>query len=346
MNVYKIDPLRDPRWTALVKRHPDASAFHTPGWLEALHRAYGYSPVVFTSSPPGTELTNGVVFCHISSWMTGRRLVSLPFSDHCEPLADSPDELDSLLGSLESDSKRECWKYIEIRPINARIGEQTGFVPRQIFCLHKLDLRPPLSELFRRFHKDSVQRKVRRAEREGLAYEEGRSESLLHGFFHLFLQTRRRHKLPPQPVDWFRNLLDCLGDQCKIRVASKDGRAIAGMLTLSYKQSMVYKYGCSDERFHNLGAMAFLFWKAIQDAKREGFLEFDMGRTDLDNPGLITFKEHWSTTRSTLTYWRCPGGASSIADTDRKMRIAKSLFARLPDGLLAASGRLLYRHIG
>jgi len=38
----------------------------------------------------------------------------------------------------------------------------------------------------------------------------------------------------------------------KIRVASKDGRPIASILTLSWKDIMVYEYGCSDERFHNL----------------------------------------------------------------------------------------------
>jgi hypothetical protein len=33
-------------------------------------------------------------------------------------------------------------------------------------------------------------------------------------------------------VRWFRNLIVCWGDKVKIRVASKDGRAIAGILTL------------------------------------------------------------------------------------------------------------------
>lgn len=88
--------------------------------------------------------------------------------------------------------------------------------------------------------------------------EEGRSEILLDKFYDLLLLMRRQHQFPPQPRDWFRNLFACLGEQIKIGVASKDGQPIASILTLSYKGSLVYKYGCSDARFHNLGGMSFL----------------------------------------------------------------------------------------
>src|SRR2546422_2910875 len=56
--------------------------------------------------------------------------------------------------------------------------------------------------------------------------------------------------------------------QLKIRIVSKDGQSIAGILTLSYKRALVYKYGCSDARFHILGGMPLLFWKTIQEGKR------------------------------------------------------------------------------
>src|SRR5262245_16729458 len=107
MNVYEIDPLRDPRWQALIEKHPCASVFHSLGWLEALRRTYGYDPVVFSTCPPeATELTNGLVFCRVKSWLTGWRLVSLPFSDHCEPLVSSPDELTCLVAHVQNSVDR------------------------------------------------------------------------------------------------------------------------------------------------------------------------------------------------------------------------------------------------
>src|SRR5262245_8974230 len=94
--VSSFDPLSDPRWNDLLAWHPTASAFHTPAWLWALRRSYGYQPVAYTTSAPGVPLGDGMVFCRVESWLTGRRLVSLPFSDHCTPLVERPAPLAQL----------------------------------------------------------------------------------------------------------------------------------------------------------------------------------------------------------------------------------------------------------
>src|SRR5437870_3042075 len=74
-----------------------------------------------------------------------------------------------------------------------------GLEPAEAFYFHTVDLLPKQDEIFRRFHKDSIQRKIRRAERERLTYEEGRSDALLENFYQLLLRTRRRQSLPPHP---------------------------------------------------------------------------------------------------------------------------------------------------
>src|ERR1035441_8450227 len=176
--VYEIDPLRDPRWAALVENHPRSSVFHTTKWLKALHAVYGYEPVAVTTSTPEARLTNGLVFCRIKSWLTGRRFVSLPFSDHCEILADSSDQLDAMLMRLKLDHEKWASQYIEIRPVSQRPGRNTGLEESLTYQFHRLDLRRSAEELFHDFHKDCIKRKIRRAEREALKYEAGNSEAL------------------------------------------------------------------------------------------------------------------------------------------------------------------------
>src|SRR5213594_1479598 len=105
--AHRIDPLADPRWVEFVERHPRASVFHTPGWLETLRRTYGYEPVAYTTASPGAELTNGVVLCRVASRITGRRMVSLPFSDHCEPLVEGPEERKELFSYLRRFVERD-----------------------------------------------------------------------------------------------------------------------------------------------------------------------------------------------------------------------------------------------
>src|SRR5690242_12893147 len=86
--VLAINPLVDDRWPEFIGRHPNASVFHSRGWLSALQSTYGYEPLAFTTSAPSEELKNALLFCVVRSWLTGSRLVSLPFSDHCDPLVE------------------------------------------------------------------------------------------------------------------------------------------------------------------------------------------------------------------------------------------------------------------
>jgi len=341
-----VDPFSDRRWDDLVARHPNASVFHQCGWLEALHRTYGYEPFVLTSAPPGAPLQDGIALCKVSSWLTGTRLVSLPFADHCEPLWNTHGESADFSQWLRAEADRRHAKYVEVRPLSPLVPTGESLWPSQSYCFHELDIRPAESELFARLHKDSIQRKIRRAEREQLTCESGRSNGLQDEFYHLLLFTRRRHRLPPQPRAWFRNLIECMGERALIRVARKNGRAIAAILTLRHSSTVVYKYGCSDERFHQFGAMPLLFWRMIQESKASGAETIDFGRSDTDNEGLITFKDHWGTTRKTLTYYRHPAPKPVKSGSSSDSRGVRQIFAFLPDSFLSLAGRLLYRHMG
>jgi len=344
-NVCEIDPLSDSRWESLVNSHPQASVFHSTSWLRALQTAYGYEPVVMTTCSRGTDLTNGLVSCRVKSWLTGRRLVSLPFSDHCDPLASNSAEVDDLLFNMKEQVDVGKWRYVEIRPTSYEPGVRTGLHKSLTYRIHRLDLRKSKQELFNNFHKSCVQRKIRRAEREKLRYEEGKSENLLKKFHKLLVATRRRKCLPPQPLSWFRPLIDAFGDNLKIRVAYKDDLPIASILTLSHKKSIVYKYGASDPRFHRFGGMALLFWNTIQGAKDEGIEELELGRSDNDNLGLISFKEHWGAVGKPLNYWAYPHSPPVIPGSwDRAF--LRQIVPILSDPILKTVGKLLYRHIG
>jgi CelD/BcsL family acetyltransferase involved in cellulose biosynthesis len=346
--VSVLDPLADMRWDDLLERHPRASVFHSRGWLETLKRTYGYEPIALTTTRQG-PLENGLVLCRIRTWLR-RRLVSLPFTDHCEPLVDASDALSAMLEFLTTGMQKRRWRSFELRPRNGALlaGAARGFRVAEgtSYCLHTLNLAQPEERIFKGFHHSSTQRAIRRAEREGLSYEAGTSEGLLSSFYGLLRQTRRRHGLPPQPLAWFRNLSACLRGGLAIHLASKDGRPVAGILTLSLGKTMVYKYGGSDAEYHRLGGVPFVFWRAIQGAKARGIVELDLGRSDLSQPGLITFKDHLGATRSTLTYYTCPEKRISASHDGLLARAARSVVGHLPDAALDLTGRLLYKHLG
>ena len=327
-----------------MARHPRASAFHRRGWLEALNKTYGYKPFVLTSAAPVEPLKDGIVVCRIKSWLTGTRLVSLPFADHCDPLFSDSGNATLLASMVEECGVQHC-KYVEMRPLlEASPGDR--FQATKLYCFHELDLSPSVEQLFKSLHKDSIQRKIRRAEKEQLAYEVGRSEEFIAAFYRLTLLTRRRHHLPPQPIGWFRNLAREMGDALQVRLARKDGAAIAALLTLRHQGKIIYKYGCSDGAYHQLGGMPFLFWKLIEEGKATGAESIDFGRSEMENEGLIAFKDKFGTTKRTLTYYRYPQTRKEPAHDWGDSGLARRMFAMLPDGVLSAAGKVLYRHIG
>ena len=346
-----ISPLDDHRWDEFINNHPLSSVFHTRAWLTALQRTYGYQPVALASASPDASLQNGIVFCRVDSWITGRRLVSVPFADHCAPLIADPAQLSTFIANLKESLPEPGLKYLELRPRIELPAANSAFSSVHSYCLHELDLSPPLETLFQNFHKDSIQRKIRRAEKERLTYDEGRSQDLVEIFYRLLVKTRQRHGLPPQPIEWFHNLTQAFGEALKIRVAFSAGRAIAAILTLQYKDTLVYKYGASDVRFSASGGTQLLFWESIQEAKRRGLRRFDLGRSDWSNSGLITFKKRWGASAAKLAYFRMPVSSTAMPDPlsgdgDWLRQRLKHFLQLVPRPALRWIGRRIYRHIG
>ena len=49
--------------------------------------------------------------------------MSLPFSDHCDPLCDESEELKFLIRYLQTALAHQGWNYLEFRPIHPDFGE-------------------------------------------------------------------------------------------------------------------------------------------------------------------------------------------------------------------------------
>jgi lipid II:glycine glycyltransferase (peptidoglycan interpeptide bridge formation enzyme) len=184
-----------------------------------------------------------------------------------------------------------------------------------------------------------------------LIYTEGRSQDLVEIFYGLQVETRRRHGLPPQPLQWFHNLTQAFGDALKIRVAFSGDKAVAAILTLQHKDTLVYKYGASDARFSALAGTHLLLWESIKEAKRQGLRCFDLGRSDWSNGGLITFKKRWGAAASELKYFRLSTSHAatlkipSLDEGGWGLSPLKRVLQHAPRPMLRWIGERLYRHI-
>ena len=237
-----------------------------------------------------------------------------------------------------------------MRPIALDNGEAlagTEFGQGNRYFLHRLDIQPSLESLFSGFHKSCVQRVIKRAQKGAVHTVSGNTPELLRIFYRLMVQTRRRHLLPPQPYGWFESLARNLGDRLRIRAALLGDRPISAILTLTHRDTIVYKYGCSDDNYFNQGGIFLLFWEMIQDAQSAGLKELDLGRSDLDGPGLVQFKDRWGAGRTEMIYYRSPGRTDSGHSSPLKnLGFLRKGLGLLPDSALILIGKALYRHTG
>ena len=92
----------------------------------------------------------------------------------------------------------------------------------------------------------------------------------------------------------------------------------------------------------NWAALHLLYWRSIEDAKRQGLEAFDLGRSDADQPGLITFKGRWGAAQSKIIYARyaAPGAKPGLLEPIGRWKVnyAKRIFAYAPKTLLSVVG--------
>lgn len=347
MNVQILNPLDIPNWDSLVVRLPGYGFFHTSAWCRVLAESYGYEPVYFTVWH-GEELRAVLPMMGVESIWTGRRGVSLPFSDCCDPLLLDEADFTPLLHAAQDFGRERGWKFIELRGAPSSLPNQKS---SNAYLGHHLDLSRNI-EVLEKGLRDSTRRNIRKAQKSGVKTEIGRSEEAILAFYRLNCMTRQRHGLPPQPLHFFKKFLEYVLNYGlgSIVLARFEGKIIAAAVFVQTGNggTVLYKYGASDKRHQELRANNLVMWEAIKWYAEQGFGAMLMGRTDLDHDGLRQFKTGWNTEEYSINYYRYDLRSAAFTNgaTATGGSFETKILQRTPLPILRMMGRMLYRHFG
>lgn len=338
-----IDPIADPDWLAFVEGSPQAEIFHHPRWLELLRAQYGYR-IQACCLANGNGIEAGIPVARIESRLTGRRLVSLPFSDVCSPAigagagAGALDELGRALAEEARSSKLGL-------TVHAPLPGAPEAIVQPRFVRHLLELGADPSEIEASYAKQ-IKRGIKKAEREGLRVERHGDRSALDAFYALHLETRRRLGVPTQPKGFIRRFEELFdADLGFVALVLDDSEPIAAAVFLTHNGTATYKYGASDAGKLGKRPNNLLFAEMIRWACEAGFHTLDFGRTDLDNEGLRSFKRSWGAREESLSYTYLGEGEPSLEPTLRD-RVMSATIRRSPAAVGRLAGAALYRHFG
>jgi len=343
MNLEIINPIEYPDWDNLLIRNGDFSFFHSAAWAKVLKESYGYDPVYFVSIEAG-RLSLLMPFMNIVSPLTGRRGVSLPFTDRCAPFFLRKELLGDAVERATGYSKKAGWKYIEWRDADYF---PEGPYPWEVYYTHDLNLMRTESELFTSL-KDSNRRNINKAIKEGVSIKIDRSLSSLKSFYRLNCLTRKRHGLPPQPFFFFKKVFDSVISKGYGIVVSAfhSNTMIAASVFFHFGVKVMFKYGASDMKYQNLRPNNLIMWEAIKWYRNHGYETLNFGRTELDNHGLLHFKRLWGAIESPLKYYRYDCKKKVYLQNIQRMDFQIKIFSLTPASILRILGRLFYKHIG
>ncbi len=334
--------LTDPRWLAFVQSQPEATIFHHPAWANLLAESYGYRPFALIQTDVDGSIEAGLPMMEVRSSITGRRFVSLPFTDYCQPLARNAEGLAWLTANLSGWQQSTRARRIEIR---GEVLRMAGAYLSPVGVRHLLTLETDSDQVFRRFKRTQVQQPIQKAQRDGVQARISRSPDDLAIFYRLHWQTRQRVGTPVQPKRFMARLWTSLIESGLgfVVLAHNDSQPIAGAVFLTWNRTLIYKYSASDPAHWKLRPNNLVLWTAIQWGCEHGYHLFDFGKTDLDNQGLRDFKSGWGATEVPLIY-------SYIGDVPLNhtagltKRALSKLIQHSPPIVCQTIGELLYGH--
>jgi hypothetical protein len=337
-----IDPLQRPDWDAQIEGHPQSTIFHGSRWARVLRETYGHVPV-YVCGVEGERLTSVLPLMEVASRWTGRRGVSLPFTDACASLDREGDGGNFYNEAMELGRQRR-WKYLECRSYDSA---WEGSTPSLEFYGHEVDLEIGADRLFAGLD-GAMRRGVRKAEAGGLSVEFGTDEESIRIFYKLHCGTRRRHGVPPQPFRFFesiqRNILG--GGRGFVAIARLGNRPAAAGIFFYHGGEALYKFGASDFSLQQHRPNNLMMWAGMRRCTEEGLSILNLGRTSLSNEGLRRFKLGLGAEERKLQYARYDFSTKQfVVDTDRAQGWFNRLFSLLPPPLLRLAGAALYPHL-
>jgi lipid II:glycine glycyltransferase (peptidoglycan interpeptide bridge formation enzyme) len=350
LKIQRIDPTTDNRWDSFVAEQKQSTIYHSSAWARVIKNTYGYSPHYYVLEDNTGQFRAAIPFYLIRSRLTGNRLVSLPFSDYCWPLGDEKADIDSILDSVKKEIDAGVASYLEIRGWYDNITPpQLNLSPRNYHVTYMLDLVPDLEVLNRNFH-DSVRRGIRQAEKRGITVYSTISEKGLDDFYHLNLATRKKLGVLPQPYAFFKNLFHHVISKNLgfIILAESEGKTIAGVVFLTHKDTIYYKFNASDKKHLRKRPNHLVTWEAIKYAINNNLKHMDFGRCAPEEEGLKTYKLKWAAREVNLPYYYYPKikGVTTIPEGSFIYRTMQGLSYIAPKFVFKAAGSTLYRHLG
>lgn len=345
MNIVCIDPQSDPLWQEVINQH-ESDIFHSPQWFRVLADTYDFdirAQVVVN----GTDVPKGgMVYCKVEDMM-GPRILSLPFSDFCDPLISGQEEWNCLANTFLAEhcpiSFRCVHNDLPVRDNRLPIVGEDKW--------HCVDLQPDLETIWDDLN-GAARRAIRKAQRAGVVVRIAQSKEDLRAFFELHLGVRKyKFGLLAQPYHFFESIWERFieANNGALMLATYQDQVIGGIMFLEWNNRLYYKFNASHPDYISHRPNDLLLWEGLQYGKSKNFTYLDFGISETEHEGLVRYKRKFATTEKTIYSVRYkPEGQPTQKENQMRQLLPQltDLFtdSATPDMVTEKAGDVLYRY--
>jgi len=340
------------KWQKFVHNSKEGTICHLLEWRDVLRGTYNYRPFYLIAKDNGT--VKGILpLFRVKSFITGNRLVSLPFSSIAGPIATSEEAMRKLIGFAEKKITDLGYNYLELKlqhTLPENLVKESGMILDTSCASFLLELTNDPKDIWTKLHKNSIRRAVNKAIRTSITVRTADTIEDMLSFYNLNIFTRKKHGSPPQSLEFFKSMWWNLNGKefMKLSLAEYDGKVIAGIILFTFGDTIWYAYGASDDKYLKYRPNNLLLWRAIEWGCINGYKYFDFGRVSPDNRGLMDFKSRWGTQKYKLSYYYYPKMPVLISRnrTSLKYRLMSNFWRKTPVPVSKFLGPHLLKQIG
>lgn len=338
MEICELKEEDEKAWDEYVLNHPGSTFYHQTRWKKVVMKSYGHKPYYLLAKEDG-KIRGLLPLFLIKNMLFGRKLVSVPFAPYGGAIGDNQAIEDLLIEYAVNVTNESDADYLELR---SNIPKVTNLIlnNKYMTLLLKLDKEPGI--VWNRFNN-----KVRNAVRKSIKTRLEISNGDVNDFYDLYSRNLRDLGTPPHNKNFFNFVLSEFGNDAEILIVRHNGKPIACIILLYFKDTVISGWAASDRKYSDLNPNNFLYWNAIKAACEKGYKVFDFGRS-LSDSGTYKFKKAWGAEENQLQYMYYLNKIKCVPDISQ-INPKRMMFARawknVPLSITNSFGPLLRKRI-
>ena len=297
LTVEELPPPFEAAWDRFVREAPGGTFFHQLGWRWLVERVFGHR-AHYLLARRGTQITGALPLFEMKSLLFGHSLVSIPFAIGGGVAAHDAETAAGLLRRGRELAERLGVDYLELR---SETPIASDLLTKDLYATFRADLTEGEDAWLQRMDRKRRQMMNYVAkDTTGFSWRVAGLEELPL-FYRMFSESMRHHGTPVYPRLFLEQILDRFPGQTNLFFVHHQGRPVAGVLNLLFRDVIMPFYAGADRSVRPRGVDDYMYLSILRWGRENGFRTFDFGRSKRGT-GAYEFKARWGMTEVPLAY--------------------------------------------